>query len=79
MYFHGNRYGYKRDGVGILIRRESDNAEVYLQGDDAVELEIQIDQLDEIAYPSGLFQTYEDHLDCLLDQYNTVMQPVVGG
>ena len=75
MYILGKGYGYQQDSFGnILVRREEDSAEVYLQGDDANLLRAELNALDAIEYPCGPFQNYEEHLDVILGQYDTVMQ-----
>lgn len=75
MYILGKGYGYQEDSFGnFLIRREEDSAEVYLQGDDANLFRAELDALDVIEYPCGPFQSYEEHLDVILGQYNTVLR-----
>jgi hypothetical protein len=74
MTYQGNNYGAIVDHFGfITIVRKSDGADVLLQGDDALYLREALAQLDTIEYPSGPFQTYESHLDVVLDQYDTVL------
>src|ERR1700690_1959342 len=53
-----------------LITRLRDGASVYLQGDDAVEIESQLDALEATAaqgYPTGPFVDYASHLDAILE------------
>ena len=71
----GNHFSAIEDRLGNwTITRFSDNASVYLQGDDAVEFADNHRILDAISYPSGPFKTYEEHVDaCLL--YYTVLMP----
>ena len=73
----GYLYRVQVDRFGnALITRLKDRASVYLQGDDAVEIESQLDALDATAekgYPIGPFVDYASHLDAILDAYDTVM------
>ena len=75
----GHIYKVQTDRFGnALITRLSDKASVYLQGDDAVEIESQLDALEATAekgYPIGPFRDFESHLDAILDPYDTVMSP----
>jgi hypothetical protein len=71
---NGKRYGFKTGSWGITIVRLSDNATVFLQGDEEGELERQLGALDHIEYPFGPFSDYESHLDVVLDQYDSVME-----
>jgi hypothetical protein len=77
MMRNGHLYSVWTDRFGnALITRLQDRASVYLQGDDAVEIESQLDALDATAekgYPIGPFKDYESHLDAILDAYDTVM------
>lgn len=74
----GYNYRVQTDRFGnALITRLRDKASVYLQGDDAVEIENQLDALEATAakgYPIGPFVDYASHLDAVLDAYDTVMQ-----
>jgi hypothetical protein len=73
----GYNYRVQTDRFGnALITRLKDKASVYLQGDDAVEIESQLDALEATAekgYPIGPFADYASHLDAILDAYDTVM------
>lgn len=73
----GYKYRVQTDRFGnALITRLRDKASVYLQGDDAVEVESQLDALEataETGYPIGPFPDYASHLDAVLDAYDTVM------
>jgi hypothetical protein len=73
----GYIYRVQTDRFGnALITRLKDRASVYLQGDDAVEIESQLDALEATAekgYPVGPFADYASHLDAVLDTYSTVM------
>lgn len=73
----GYKYRVQTDSFGnALITRLHDKASVYLQGDDAVEVESQLDALEataETGYPKGPFPDYASHLDAVLDAYDTVM------
>lgn len=73
----GYRYRVQTDRLGnALLTRLKDKASVYLQGDDAVEIESQLDALEATAekgYPIGPFPDYATHLDAILDAYDTVM------
>jgi hypothetical protein len=74
----GYKYRVQTDRIGnALITRLSDKASVYMQGDDAVEIESQLDALEATAengYPIGPFVDYASHLDAILDAYETVLQ-----
>jgi len=71
----GNHYSATQDRMGNwTIRRLSDMASAYLQGDDAVEFTDNHRILDAITYPSGLFKTYEEHVDACLSEYDTILQ-----
>jgi hypothetical protein len=74
----GHKYSVRTDRFGnAVIAQLSDNASVYLQGDDAVEVESQLDALDATAaggYPIGPFQDYESHLDAILSAYDDVLK-----
>lgn len=73
----GYIYRVQTDRFGnALITRLHNKASVYLQGDDAVEIESQLDALEATAeqgYPTGPFADYASHLDAVLDAYDTVM------
>lgn len=73
----GYRYRVQTDRFGnALLTRLKDKASVYLQGDDAVEIESQLDALEATAqggYPVGPFEDYASHLDAVLDAYDAVM------
>lgn len=73
----GYKYRAQTDRFGnALITRLHDKASVYLQGDDAVEIESQLDALEATAqggYPAGPFEDYASHLDTVLDGYDAVM------
>jgi hypothetical protein len=50
-----------------------------MQGDDAVEIESQMDALDATAergYPLGPFKSYEEHVDAVLSAYDEVLVEV---
>lgn len=73
----GHKYSLKTNGFGAEIVRLHDGASVFMQGDDAVEIESQMDALEataETGYPKGPFADYESHLDAILDAYDTVLQ-----
>jgi hypothetical protein len=76
----GYKYRVQTDRLGnALITRLHDKASVYLQGDDAVEIESQLDALEATAekgYPIGPFVDYASHLDAILDAYDTVLSLV---
>ena len=76
----GHKYSVKTDRFGNAeIVRLRDNASVYLQGDDAVEIESQMDALEATAengYPIGPFADFESHLDAILDAYDDVLREV---
>ena len=73
----GYLYRVQTDRFGnALVTRLSDKKSVYLQGDDAVEVESQLDALEasaETGYPKGPFEDYASHLDAVLDAYSEVM------
>ncbi len=74
----GYMYRVQTDRFGnALITRLRDRASVYLQGDDAVEVESQLDALAATAqagYPIGPFADYASHLDAILDAYDTILK-----
>ncbi len=74
----GHKYRVQTDRFGnALIVRLHDRANVYLQGDDAVEIESQLDASEATAsngYPAGPFEDYASHLDAMLDAYDAVLQ-----
>jgi hypothetical protein len=71
----GNKFSYTDDQFGnIRIVRLADGADVYLQGDDTNDLRDSLANLELIEYPSGPFKTFEEHLDVVLDQYETVLE-----
>ena len=77
MTYQGNKFGAIVDRCGfITIVRISDGANCFLQGDDTLDLQESLLKMDSIDYPTGPFQTYEQHLDAVLDQYETIMQAV---
>lgn len=70
----GNNFSAVQDRMGHwTVTRLSDGASVYLQGDDAVEFSDTHRILDAIEYPSGPFETAEQHIDACLDAYESVM------
>jgi hypothetical protein len=75
MILHGNSYTATEDHMGnVTIRRKSDGATCYLQGDDATEFVDNHRILDAIEYPSGLFKTSAEHIDACLDSYDEVLE-----
>jgi hypothetical protein len=75
MQYDGNVYTAKEDRTGnIIIVRHHDGANCFLQGDDATDLRTQLEALDVISHPSGPFQTYAQHLDAVLDAYESVIR-----
>ena len=77
MIYDGNKYKAVIGNIGATITRKSDNAEVFMQGDDRDEIESQMDALDATAekgYPIGPFKSYEQHIDAILDAYDDVMR-----
>jgi hypothetical protein len=78
MIYDGIKYRAVIGNIGATITRKSDGASVFMQGDDAVEVESQMDALDATAekgYPVEPFQTYAHHVDAVLDAYDSVMRP----
>jgi len=68
MTYKGNKFGAIVDRSGsITIVRKSDGATAFLQGDDTLDLHESLAKMDSIEYPIGPFQTYEQHLDAVLD------------
>jgi len=75
MTYNGNKFAAIVDRMGrITVVRKSDGADVFLQGDDTLDLHKSLLKMESIEYPIGPFQTYEEHLDVVLDQYETIMQ-----
>ena len=64
MQLNGNHYSAKSDRFGsIAITRKSDLKTVYLQGDEATEVEDNHRILDAIDYPSGPFKVVCQWID----------------
>jgi hypothetical protein len=77
--YNGNVYCAVIGNIGATVTRKSDGASVWMQGDDAVEIESQMDALDATAergYPLGPFKSYEEHLDAVLSAYDEVLVEV---
>lgn len=73
MTLNGNRYSATEDRMGnVTIRRKSDGATCYLQGDDATEFLGNHRILDAIEYPSGPFKTARQHVDACLSEYDVI-------
>ena len=73
--YNGNVYTVKDDRQGSMtITRKYDGASCFLQGDDTIELRESITTLETIVYPTGPFQTFEAHLDAVLDAYESVIR-----
>jgi hypothetical protein len=73
----GNKFSATQDRMGNwTVRRLTDGAEVYLQGDDAAEFAYGYGLLESksFAYPIGPFKTLEDHVDACLSDYEPVME-----
>ena len=66
----GNNYGARTVSCGMEIFTRDGEAVNWLQGDEANELEAQLDWVDNNKYPFGPFQSYREHFDALLDQYD---------
>jgi len=76
MIYEGNLYKAVIGNIGATITRKSDGASVFMQGDDLDEIASQMDALDATAekgYPIGRFKSYAEHIDAILDAYDTVM------
>ena len=58
-----------RLGGLYIIRRLADGATLMLQGDDATAMSNVLEALDEIAYPVGPFNSFEEQLDYILSEY----------
>lgn len=74
MRLSGNTYSAITDRMGgVLIRRKTDGASCYLQGDEATEFLDNHRILDAIEYPSGPFKTSQEHVDACLGDYDHVL------
>jgi len=76
MIYEGNKYKLVIGNIGATLTRKSDGKSIFAQGDDAIELESQMDALDATAergYPVGPFTSYEQHIDAILDAYDDVL------
>jgi len=76
MIYDGKLYRAVIGNIGATITRKADKAEVFMQGDDALEIESQMDALDATAekgYPIGPFKSYAEHIDAILDAYDCVL------
>lgn len=76
MIYDGEIYRAVIGNIGATITRKTDGASVFMQGDDANEIASQMDALDATAekgYPIGPFKSYAQHIDAVLDAYDSVL------
>jgi hypothetical protein len=73
MTYDGVKYKAVIGNIGATITRKCDNASVWMQGDDVLELTNELEALDDYTYPRGPFKSHAEHIDAVLDAYEGVL------
>jgi hypothetical protein len=75
MTYEGNVYTVSDNRWGnITITRKHDGANCFLQGDDSNDLRASIARLENEYYPVGPFVNFAQHLDAVLDAYESIIR-----